>query len=44
LATGPVSHRDPFDRLLAVQGLEEDLSLVTGDPIFLRYGGRRIWR
>ncbi|HSM50461.1 MAG TPA: type II toxin-antitoxin system VapC family toxin [Thermoanaerobaculia bacterium] len=36
-------HRDPFDRLLAAQALEEDLALVTADPLFRRYGVRRVW-
>jgi PIN domain nuclease of toxin-antitoxin system len=36
-------HRDPFDRLLAAQALEEGLALVTRDPIFRRYGVKRIW-
>lgn len=39
----PFHHRDPFDRLLAAQALEEDLTIVSGDPIFRRYGIARIW-
>jgi PIN domain nuclease of toxin-antitoxin system len=39
----PFHHRDPFDRLLAAQALEEDLAIVTRDPVFTRYGVRRIW-
>ena len=31
-------HRDPFDRLLAVQALAESLTLVSKDEIFDRYG------
>jgi PIN domain nuclease of toxin-antitoxin system len=39
----PPHHRDPFDRLLAAQALEEDLTIVSADSIFKRYGVRRIW-
>ena len=39
----PFHHRDPFDRLLAAQALEEDLAIVSNDPIFRRYGLKRIW-
>ena len=30
-------HRDPFDRMLAVQALERDLLFVTADVVFQRY-------
>jgi PIN domain nuclease of toxin-antitoxin system len=36
-------HRDPFDRMLVAQSLEEDLPLVTADPIFEKYPVRVIW-
>ena len=36
-------HRDPFDRLLIAQALEERLPVVTADPVFRRYGVQRIW-
>lgn len=39
----PFHHRDPFDRLLVVQALEEDLAVVSADPVFRRYGVKRIW-
>jgi PIN domain nuclease of toxin-antitoxin system len=42
-ATLPWHHRDPFDRLLAAQALDEKLSLVSRDSVFDRYGIRRIW-
>ena len=35
-------HRDPFDRLLIAQALEEDLHVVTADPIFRQYGLKRV--
>jgi PIN domain nuclease of toxin-antitoxin system len=43
VAALPFHHRDPFDRLLAAQALEEDLTIVTADPVFRRYGVVRIW-
>lgn len=38
----PYHHRDPFDRLLAAQALEEGLVLVSRDAVFARYGVKRI--
>ena len=38
LAQLPLHHRDPFDRLLIAQALEQDLTVVTSDRIFARYG------
>jgi PIN domain nuclease of toxin-antitoxin system len=43
VATLPFHHRDPFDRLLAAQALEDDLRVVTADPVFARYGLKRVW-
>jgi PIN domain nuclease of toxin-antitoxin system len=34
----PLHHRDPFDRLLIAQALEEGLTVVTSDPSFAPYG------
>jgi PIN domain nuclease of toxin-antitoxin system len=39
----PFHHRDPFDRLLVAQAVVESLALVSGDPIFDRYGVVRLW-
>jgi PIN domain nuclease of toxin-antitoxin system len=39
----PFHHRDPFDRLLAAQALEERCGVVSADPMFQRYGVKRIW-
>lgn len=36
-------HRDPFDRLIAAQALEEKLTLVSADAVFDDYGVKRIW-
>ena len=35
-------HRDPFDRLLAAQALEDKMVLVARDPVFDKYGVRRV--
>ena len=39
----PFHHRDPFDRLLVAQALEEDLRVVSRDEVFEQYGIQRIW-
>ena len=43
LATLPFHHRDPFDRLLVAQALEEDCAIVSADRIFRDYGVKHIW-
>jgi PIN domain nuclease of toxin-antitoxin system len=39
----PFHHRDPFDRLVVSQALAENLAIISADPIFRRYGVKRIW-
>ncbi len=34
----PLRHRDPFDRILLAQAMEEDLILVTADKRLAEYG------
>jgi PIN domain nuclease of toxin-antitoxin system len=34
----PLHHRDPFDRFLIAQALTDDLSVLTADRMFARYG------
>ncbi len=36
-------HRDPFDRLLIAQSLEENVPLVSADPLLQRYSAHLIW-
>jgi PIN domain nuclease of toxin-antitoxin system len=36
-------HGDPFDRLLVAQAQEEEIPLVSRDPVFDVYGIQRIW-
>ena len=39
----PFHHRDPFDRLMVAQSLEENLYLVSADSALDAYGVRRLW-
>ncbi len=39
----PGDHRDPFARMLAAQAILADLSLVSNETVFDRYGARRLW-
>ena len=39
----PLHHRDPFDRLLAAQARREELAIVSADPVFRKYGVKRVW-
>jgi PIN domain nuclease of toxin-antitoxin system len=39
----PFHHRDPFDRLLIAQALEESLTIVSADGGFDAYDVQRIW-
>lgn len=39
----PFLHRDPFDRMLIVQALEEGLGVISSDRQFDDYGVTRIW-
>lgn len=43
VATLPFHHRDPFDRLLAVQSKIESMIFVSADPVFDAYGVQRVW-
>ncbi len=44
LAQLPPIHRDPFDRLLLVQAIEEDLILITADAVVASYPGVQVLR
>jgi len=43
IATLPFHHRDPFDRLLAVQAKLEDMILISADTVFDEYHVKRVW-
>lgn len=39
----PLHHRDPFDRLLVAQALDQRLPILSKDRLLDRYGVKRIW-
>jgi len=39
----PMHHRDPFDRMLIAQSLQEKLPILTSDPWFKPYPVQVIW-
>lgn len=39
----PFHHRDPFDRMMAAQAIERDLTIASADPVFEKYGVKRVW-
>lgn len=43
VATLPLYHRDPFDRLLIAQAIVEKLPIVGADAAFDAYAVQRLW-
>lgn len=43
VATLPLHHRDPFDRILVAQSQLDGIPLVSGDFIFDAYPVTRVW-
>lgn len=39
----PAIHNDPFDRLIAAEGLVHHLTIISPDEPFKRYGCQTIW-
>jgi PIN domain nuclease of toxin-antitoxin system len=39
----PLQHKDPFDRILVAQALEEGLAILTSDPQIAAYGAPTVW-
>jgi PIN domain nuclease of toxin-antitoxin system len=39
----PLHHRDPFDRMLVAQSIEQGWPIVTADPHFNSYSAQVIW-
>ncbi len=39
----PMSHKDPWDRLLIIQSLADSLPIVTRDAVFAAFGCKVIW-
>lgn len=43
LATLPMLHKDPFDRILVAQAIAEGLNFITDDPHIAPYPVRTVW-
>lgn len=39
----PWHHKDPFDRIIIAQSIEDDLTLVSPDAIFRNYRPKILW-
>jgi PIN domain nuclease of toxin-antitoxin system len=39
VATMPLIHKDPFDRILIAQAMVEGITLLTADPVIAQYPG-----
>jgi PIN domain nuclease of toxin-antitoxin system len=39
----PFHHRDPFDRLIIAQAIEDNISILGNDILFDKYNIQRIW-
>jgi PIN domain nuclease of toxin-antitoxin system len=39
----PGPHRDPFDRMLIAQAMQENLVLISNEVLFDAYGVARLW-
>ena len=39
----PFYHRDPFDRMIIAQLIENNLTILSADKMFDRYGVKRVW-
>ena len=39
----PFHHRDPFDRLLVSHALNTEMTVLTPDAVFLKYGVKVVW-
>jgi PIN domain nuclease of toxin-antitoxin system len=43
LATLPFHHRDPFDRIIIAQAIQNDLTIISKDPYFRPYEAKLAW-
>ena len=39
----PFHHRDPFDRLLVAQALQDELAIISADRVLRKYGVTVVW-
>lgn len=44
VASLPLHHRDPFDRLIIAQSMAENMPVVSADSAFDAYGVSRLWQ
>lgn len=44
VASLPLHHRDPFDRLIIAQSIAENMAIVSADSAFDAYGVSRLWQ
>lgn len=40
----PFHHRDPFDRIIIAQGLDENFTIMTKDEQFSHYTNKLLWK
>jgi len=43
LASLPMHHRDPFDRLLIAQSIAENMTLISADQKIQKYNAKVVW-
>jgi PIN domain nuclease of toxin-antitoxin system len=43
LASLPMHHKDPFDRMVVSQGIAEQIPIVSADAALDAYGVQRLW-
>lgn len=43
LASLPMHHKDPFDRMIVSQGIAEQIPIVSADAALDAYGVQRLW-
>jgi PIN domain nuclease of toxin-antitoxin system len=39
----PMHHKDPMDRMLIATALDRDMTVITDDEVFGRYGVSTVW-
>jgi PIN domain nuclease of toxin-antitoxin system len=43
VASLPLIHRDPFDRMIAAQAMTHDMTVISKDASSVHYGVARLW-
>jgi PIN domain nuclease of toxin-antitoxin system len=44
VASLPIRHRDPFDRLIIAQSMSEQVPILSKDGVFDNYSVTRLWQ